>query len=103
KTGFPLDGAHTTVACTSCHVNGNYNLTAANTTCVSCHLKDFQGTNAPPHAAAGFAQTCQQCHSTTNFTSSTWNHLSTGFALTGAHTAVACASCHVNNAYNLTS
>jgi hypothetical protein len=102
-TGFPLTGAHTTVACTSCHVNGNYNLTAANTTCVSCHLNDFQTTNNPPHAAAGFAQTCQQCHSTTNWTSATFDHSTTGFALTGAHTSLQCAQCHVNNAYNLTS
>ena len=35
------------VQCAQCHVNGNYNLTSANTACVSCHLKDFQGTTNP--------------------------------------------------------
>ena len=43
--------------CTDCHVNNNYNLTS--TACVSCHLKDFQGTTNPNHVQAGFAQTCE--------------------------------------------
>ena len=53
-TGFPLTGAHSTVQCAPCHVNGNYNLTTANTTCVSCHLKDFQGATSPNHVQSGF-------------------------------------------------
>jgi hypothetical protein len=99
-TGFPLTGAHATTACESCHVNGNYNLT--NTACVSCHLKDFQGTTNPNHVSGGFPQTCQQCHSTTNWTGATFDHSSTGFALTGAHATTPCANCHVNGNYNLT-
>jgi hypothetical protein len=102
-TGFPLTGFHTTLQCTQCHVNGNYNLTAANTACVSCHLTDFNNTNNPPHASAGFPQACQTCHSTTNWTSATFNHATTGFALTGFHTSLTCAQCHVNNNYSLTS
>jgi len=102
-TGFPLTGAHTALQCVQCHVGGNYNLTAANTACVSCHLTNFQSTTTPPHAAANFPQTCQQCHNTTSWANATWDHSTTGFALTGFHLTVACASCHVNNAYNLTS
>ena len=102
-TGFPLTGAHTALQCAQCHVNGNYGLTNANTTCVSCHLKDFQGTTNPNHVSSGFAQTCEQCHNTTAWTAATFNHNNTGFPLTGAHATVACASCHVNNNYNLTS
>ncbi len=101
-TGFPLTGAHTSVGCAQCHVNGNYNLTAANTTCVSCHLKDFQGTTNPNHVQSAFPQTCQQCHSTTTWTNATFDHATTGFPLTGAHTSVQCAQCHVNGNYNLT-
>jgi hypothetical protein len=96
-TGFALTGFHATVACTSCHVNNNYSITV--TTCVSCHLTDFNGTTNPAHAAAGFPQTCELCHSTTNWTSSTFNHATTTFPLTGFHTTVACALCHVNNNY----
>jgi NMD protein affecting ribosome stability and mRNA decay len=100
-TGFPLTGAHTTVACILCHVNSNYNLT--NTTCVSCHLTDFNGTNSPNHVQVGFAQTCQNCHNTTSWLTATFDHSTTGFPLTGAHTALTCAQCHVNNNYSLTS
>jgi hypothetical protein len=96
-TGFALTGFHATVACTSCHVNNNYSITV--TTCVSCHLANYTGTTNPAHVAAGFPQTCELCHSTANWTSSTFNHATTTFPLTGFHTTVACALCHVNNNY----
>ena len=37
------------------------------------------------------------CHNTTQWTGATFDHTATGFALTGAHTSVQCAQCHVNN------
>ena len=49
-TGFPLTGAHVPLQCSQCHVNGNYSLT--DTSCVSCHLKDYQGTTDPNHVQA---------------------------------------------------
>src|SRR5204862_20714 len=49
-TGFPLTGAHIALQCLQCHVNGNYGLTAANTTCISCHQNDFNTATNPPHA-----------------------------------------------------
>jgi len=100
NSGFPLTGAHATLQCAQCHINNNYNIT--NTTCVSCHLKDFQGTTSPNHVQANFPQTCQQCHSTTSWGSANWNHSSTGFALTGVHATIQCSQCHVNNNYSLT-
>jgi hypothetical protein len=100
KTAFPLTGAHVTVVCTACHVNNNY--TTLPTDCYGCHANDYNGTNNPPHAAANFPTTCLTCHTTANWTTSSWNHSSTGFALTGAHVSVACAACHVNNNYSLT-
>ena len=98
-TGFPLTGAHTTVTCQSCH-NGNY--TSTPTTCYSCHAKDYNGTTNPNHAAIGLAQTCQDCHTTTNFTTSTFNHSTTPFPLTGAHVTVSCQSCHTTGAASST-
>lgn len=97
STGFPLTGAHTTVQCTQCHVNGNYNLT--DTSCVSCHAKDFSGTTNPNHVQSGFPQQCEVCHNTTAWIPSSFDHNNTAFPLTGKHTTVACASCHVNNNY----
>ena len=64
---------------------------------LNCHLADYNGTTNPPHKAAGFPQDCSVCHTTTNWTGATFNHSTTGFALTGAHTDMQCAQCHVNN------
>jgi len=112
-TGFALTGFHTTMACTGCHnttlsPSGAYNLTSANTTCISCHMTDFQGTTNPSHVQSNFPQTCQQCHSTTNWGGATFDHTTTGFALTGFHTTMACTGCHNTTlspagAYSLTS
>ena len=105
STGFPLTGLHTVPprACTDCHVNNNYNLNS--TACVTCHLKDYQGTTNPNHVTANFPQTCNQCHTTSTWLNATFNHDSTGFPLTGLHTVPprACTDCHVNNNYNLNS
>ncbi len=99
-TGWTLTGAHATVACSQCHVNSNYNLTV--TTCVSCHLKDFQGTTNPNHTQQGFAQTCETCHNTAAWQPAQFDHSKSGFPLTGAHATTPCSQCHVNNNYNLT-
>jgi hypothetical protein len=101
KTAFPLTGAHVKVACGQCHINGNYHLTTS--ACVSCHLKDFNGTTNPSHTAAGFPQQCELCHKTSTWTNATFNHASTGWALTGAHTSLQCSQCHANSNYSLTS
>ena len=104
-TGFSLTGLHTVPprACTDCHVNNNY--TISNASCVSCHLKDFQGATNPNHATSNFPQTCEQCHNTGGWMGATFNHDSTGFSLTGLHTVPprACTDCHVNNNYTLNS
>jgi len=100
KTAFPLTGAHVALTCNSCHGNGVF--VGLPTTCVSCHLTQFQRTTNPNHVASGFPQDCTLCHSTTNWTSSTFNHNNTPFPLTGAHTTVACSSCHVNGNFTTT-
>jgi hypothetical protein len=103
STGFTLVGVHATTQCSACHISGNYSLTSA--VCWNCHQTDYNNTNNPPHKTAGFPQDCTLCHgsSATNWTSATFNHTTTGFTLTGAHTALQCAQCHVNNNYSLTS
>jgi hypothetical protein len=103
QTGFALTGMHQSTPCASCHVNNNYNLTAANATCVSCHHKAWQKAKNPDHVAGQFSQNCQQCHSTAGWSPATFDHASVGFALTGGHATVQCAQCHVNNNYQLTS
>ncbi len=103
QTGFPLTGSHTVPprACTDCHVNNNYNLNS--NLCISCHQKDFQNANDPPHS--GFPTTCELCHDTVQWSDGKFDHSQTGFPLTGSHTVPprACSDCHVNNNYKLNS
>ena len=94
---FPLTGAHLTVPCAQCHLNGNY--TTAPTACYSCHQTAWTGTTNPNHATAGFPTTCETCHNTTSWAGAVFNHNNTPFPLTGAHTSVACSACHINNVY----
>lgn len=94
STSFPLTGAHTSLACTVCHTNG---YGAIPTTCVSCHLSNFNATTNPNHVTAKFPTDCQTCHGTTSWLPSTFNHsTATTFPLTGAHNALACKVCHIN-------
>jgi len=60
------------------------------------------------HSTAGpsfAANLCSTCHDTAAWTDSitAFNHAVTGWALTGAHLTTACALCHTNNNYSLTS
>ena len=105
-TGFPLTNGHANVPCTSCHVNNNYNLQIAATDCgnAGCHLSTWQQTNNPVHSAAGAvfaAANCANCHTTKGWDAANFDHTFTGFPLTNGHANVPCASCHVNNNYNL--
>jgi hypothetical protein len=115
-TGFPLSNGHANVACNLCHLNNNYSLRIAPTDCGNsgCHLNTnygggWQGTTAPPHSAAGplFAvANCTNCHTTVSFTTATFDHGTTGFALTGMHispTPTPCIACHTSNNYALNS
>jgi hypothetical protein len=96
KSTFPLTGAHPSVTCASCHVNNQY--VGLPGTCYGCHQTQFTTANAPPHT--GFLTDCTTCHTTTVWQPATFNHTTnTTFPLTGGHTAVACAQCHVNNVF----
>ncbi|MBK7230141.1 MAG: hypothetical protein IPH97_15015 [Ignavibacteriales bacterium] len=77
--------------CKSCH-NGNYTTTPDQ--CVGCHQSDFNSAINPNHTAAGIPTTCEQCHTSTNWTPSTFDHATTGFTLLGSHQSIQCSSCH---------
>jgi hypothetical protein len=101
------------VACTDCHINSNYTLTTAPTDCGNsgCHLTTWNQTNNPVHSTQGgpfLLSNCSTCHNTISWTTAslTFDHSTTGFALTGTHaspTPTPCASCHVSNNYMLNS
>jgi hypothetical protein len=119
STGFPLTNSHQlapagkVMACTDCHINNNYNLTTQPNDCGNsgCHLTTWQQTNNPVHPAAGApfaAANCSTCHNPTLWTTVTFNHAATGWALTSSHQMApagkvnACTDCHVGNNYNFT-
>ncbi|HEY6852885.1 MAG TPA: hypothetical protein VI139_01460, partial [Gemmatimonadales bacterium] len=71
-SGFPLTGAHRAAACAQCHGDGVY--AGKSTACASCHQADYDATTDPIHSAAGFATTCQTCHTTSGWTGAAFNH-----------------------------
>jgi hypothetical protein len=96
-TLFPLTGAHMRQTCVACHGDNIY--TGKSGDCVTCHLPQYQAAQTPNHAQGGFPLRCQPCHSTTAWTPSLFSHTATRFPLTGAHVAVPCTDCHVNNQF----
>jgi hypothetical protein len=117
KTGFPLDGAHRTVACVSCHpkdpslagkvpaaVRADFERKkrplrvslarfspAAPADCKGCHRDPHAGQFARRVKVEG----CTACHTSATFKELKFDHAKdSNFPLTGKHIQVACASCH---------
>ena len=105
---FPLDGAHATLSCAACHSarrpglrplamsqalgSAQVVLRPPEATCAECHADphDWRASNTP-------APPCTACHTTRSFRPTTMDaerHAPTGYALEGAHRAVACVACH---------
>ncbi len=97
-TSMPLGAAHRQVGCQSCHTASTFS--AAQTSCVSCHQKDYQAAKTPDHAAAGFPTACEACHrpSDVTFNQARFDHAS-AFPLVGVHAQQTCASCHRGNVF----
>ena len=96
-TSFPLIGKHVNVPCNQCHINGNF--VGTPTACASCHMTDYNSTNNPPHAQAGFAASaCATCHTPAGWDTSTFNH-NQFFALTNGHANLQCSQCHTGGNY----
>ena len=93
-TTFPLTGAHTGLACISCHAKG---YTGTPTACESCHMANYTATTNPGHVSAKFSTDCKLCHVATSWSPATFNHTTgTTFPLTGLHIGVTCISCHTS-------
>ncbi|MBK6685551.1 MAG: hypothetical protein IPG45_13865 [Deltaproteobacteria bacterium] len=87
-TTFPLDGAHATTTCASCHPT-SYEVQS---TCVSCHQAD--------EPANHYGNDCQTCHTSTDWnpTGGSNHHTAdpNAMPLTGGHAGVLCTQCHTN-------
>ncbi len=109
---LPLDGAHATAACKSCHIAqvakaatvpdfprpsaNTVSLRLSGAACDACHVDPHAGRysvggkNAP-------ADGCRACHDSRHFMPSTLavaRHATFGFTLSGAHRALPCRDCH---------
>jgi len=89
---FPLTGAHRPLDCDDCHAEG---FEGTPTDCFSCHTADYNNTNDPDHANAGFSTMCEDCHNTTDWNDADFDH-NDFFALTGAHRTLDCDACHAD-------
>ena len=91
---FKLAGKHSSVACAVCHsgARGLADFQSAKQDCAACHANDdaHQGK---------FGVDCAGCHTPDDWKKATFDHSKAAFHLTGAHTEVACAKCHVNNLF----
>ena len=98
-TNFPLTGAHTTVDCNQCHING---YAGTSTLCIDCHTIDFNQAANPNHASLGLSNDCATCHTTQpGWSPATFAVHNDYYVIEGAHTAIAsdCAACHVGGDY----
>jgi hypothetical protein len=96
-TRFPLSGAHAALDCERCHAGtaaGQMEFVGIPAECESCHMRDYNATTSPAHAASGFPLNCSSCHNSLSWTGARFDHSATAFPLTGAHRTVACQSCH---------
>ena len=69
KTGFPLSGAHATLPCETCHVQGIFKGTPKK--CATCHTRGsrIQASTFKPANHVVTNQACDQCHTST----ASWN------------------------------
>lgn len=91
---WPLEGAHASATCGSCHLGNPPVYAGTATDCVGCHRADYDASPYPGHSA--FPTTCQSCHSTRGWTpASGGQHPEGQFPITsGAHKVVECMNCH---------
>ncbi len=77
---YPLEGAHTDVACESCHTDGEYKGTPKE--CTDCHRPPANGVYA-----AHFEGECVDCHTLESWDPYRFDHLA----------VVECESCHMKD------
>lgn len=91
KTNFPLFGKHKEAACGACHIDEVYEGLASK--CIDCHKED------DTHEGA-FGDACEDCHQPAAWIEIEFNHQkNTGFALTGGHAVINCATCHTTTLF----
>jgi hypothetical protein len=92
---WPLQGAHTSLDCSQCHVSSSVPPNA----CYGCHAQDYDATSDPNHQAAGFPTSCELCHYPSHvfWTQAVFDHQ---FPInSGKHALATCTDCHTTSNY----
>lgn len=90
-TLFPLRGAHETVRCETCHINGVFKGTPL--ACSLCHVRGNRSSAVPMpdlHIPLNAGQDCDLCHTTSGFSGVKFSHVTVAPG--------SCNTCH-NNYY----
>ncbi|HKV25922.1 MAG TPA: cytochrome c3 family protein [Candidatus Acidoferrum sp.] len=94
KTKFPLEGKHSTVACSDCHTHGDFKTPIPFAKCMDCHKDPHKGQFL---SRPGKGE-CAECHTVQGWKPSTFtvkDHAATKYPLEGKHADVACEKCHL--------
>lgn len=91
RTDFRLTGAHVEADCGACHEKGR-KFREATSGCFDCHRKE------EPHSG-NLGKRCDDCHSTSEWRRTRFDHGKTDYPLRGLHVEVACDACHIDNRY----
>jgi hypothetical protein len=83
-TGFPLEGAHTEVACEDCHTGGVFRGTSRE--CAACHTE-------PAFHQGLFPAQCDTCHTTEAWQPADFN-LAHSFPINHGDQLNSCTTCH---------
>ena len=94
RLAFKLDGKHTEILCSQCHLNARSRTDLQNTpaNCGNCHIKEDAHNGQ-------FGRECSACHTTGSWKPATFDHNLSAFKLDGAHAGVQCAECHKNEVF----
>jgi hypothetical protein len=91
-----LTGRHRT-DCATCHGVGTFKRVASD--CNSCHAEEYARAQRPEHLNAGYARSCEQCHSTNGWQPAKAASHPATFPLRNAHATARCDSCHTGPTY----
>jgi hypothetical protein len=95
SVGLHLAGAHATLECSQCHVNGKYAGTSQ--VCYTCHKSNYEGVKDPDHKKLGFPTDCTFCHKFSDFSFSQAKFDHPYFPITTApHSSAFCSDCHTS-------
>ncbi|NNL92462.1 MAG: cytochrome c family protein, partial [Saprospiraceae bacterium] len=92
ETSFPLEGAHMATPCFACHVSeDHWSFRNIGQACIDCHDDIHDGVMSEKYYPN---KSCTNCHNSESWSSITFDHNLTDWALEGQHNETSCNSCH---------